>query len=180
MFEPQQIAENVTLRALRSEDARALTDAYVRNRAYLEQWEPTRADDFCTEETQSLDISRRIEMEQAGVGYSLGLFTEGALIGRFNLAEVVRGVFQSAGIGYWVDQTHAGRGLASAAVKAMLSNARDHLGLHRLEAATLVHNVGSQRVLARAGFKQIGMAPRYLKIVGEWQDHNLYQAILHS
>ena len=180
MFEPQQIAENVTLRALRMEDALALSDAYVRNREHLEPWEPTRTDDFFTEESQSLEIARRIAMERAGEGYSLGLFADGILVGRFNLAEVVRGAFQSASIGYWVDHAYTGRGLASAAVQAMLSNARDHLGLHRLEAATLVHNVGSQRVLAKAGFEQIGMAAQYLQIAGRWQDHNLYQTLLHD
>lgn len=50
----------------------------------------------------------------------------------------------------------------------------------RLEASSLVHNAGSQRVLVKAGFRQIGMAPRYLEIAGEWQDHNLYQIVLHD
>ncbi|WP_308215262.1 GNAT family N-acetyltransferase [Pseudarthrobacter sulfonivorans] len=54
------------------------------------------------------------------------------------------------------------------------------LGLHRLEASTLLHNVGSQRVLQKAGFRHIGMAPQYLRIAGKWQDHNLYQVILHD
>ena len=58
--------------------------------------------------------------------------------------------------------------------------ARDELGLHRIEASTLLHNVGSQRVLLKAGFQQIGMAPRYLQIAGKWQDHNLYQVVLHD
>ena len=57
--------------------------------------------------------------------------------------------------------------------------ARDELGLHRIEASTLLHNVASQRVLQKAGFQQIGMAPRYLQIAGKWQDHNLYQVVLH-
>lgn len=52
--------------------------------------------------------------------------------------------------------------------------------VHRKEASTLLHNAGSQRVLLKAGFRQIGMAPRYLKIAGKWQDHNLYQVVLHE
>lgn len=53
------------------------------------------------------------------------------------------------------------------------------LRLHRLEASTLLHNIGSQRVLEKAGFERIGMAPKYLRIAGEWQDHALFQIILH-
>jgi [ribosomal protein S5]-alanine N-acetyltransferase len=50
-------------------------------------------------------------------------------------------------------------------------------GLHRLQAATLVHNVGSQRVLAHNGFTLIGPAPSYLEIAGRWQDHLLFQRV---
>jgi ribosomal-protein-alanine N-acetyltransferase len=50
--------------------------------------------------------------------------------------------------------------------------------LHRLQAATLLHNSGSQRVLADNGFERIGIAPQYLRIAGEWQDHLLFQLLL--
>lgn len=96
------------------------------------------------------------------------------------MAGIVRGPFQSAGLGYWVDGAYAGRGLASAAVLMIVETAREVLGLHRIEASTLLHNAASQRVLLKAGFQQIGMAPRYLRIAGEWQDHNLYQVLLHD
>jgi [ribosomal protein S5]-alanine N-acetyltransferase len=48
------------------------------------------------------------------------------------------------------------------------------LGLHRLEAACLPHNVASARVLEKAGFVREGRARRYLKINGVWQDHDLF------
>jgi ribosomal-protein-alanine N-acetyltransferase len=51
-------------------------------------------------------------------------------------------------------------------------------GLHRLEASLLPRNAASRRVLARAGFESIGVAPAYLKIAGEWQHHLLTQRIL--
>jgi [ribosomal protein S5]-alanine N-acetyltransferase len=77
-------------------------------------------------------------------------------------------------------RTYAGRGLASTAVQMIVEIARDELGLHRIEASTLLHNVASQRVLLKSGFQQIGMAPRYLQIAGKWQNHNLYQVVLHD
>ena len=49
------------------------------------------------------------------------------------------------------------------------------LGLHRLEAGTLIDNIASQRVLERNAFARIGVAVRYLRIAGSWQDHFLYQ-----
>ena len=51
------------------------------------------------------------------------------------------------------------------------------LGLHRIEAGTLLHNVASQRVLERNGFVRFGLAPAYLKIAGSWKDHAMYQVL---
>ena len=72
-----------------------------------------------------------------------------------------------------------GAGIGSAAVEFAVDAARDELGLHRLQAATLPHNAASQRILKRAGFTEIGVAPAYLKIAGSWQDHILFQRILY-
>lgn len=168
------------MRLLRETDAAALAAAYVRNRAYLSPWEPARPEEYYTEDWQSADIANRLVAHDAGEAHPFGLFDGDRLVGRFNLAGVVRGPFQSAGLGYCVDSAHAGRGLASAAVQAIVEIARDELGLHRIEASTLLHNAASQRVLIKAGFQHIGMAPRYLQIAGKWQDHNLYQAVLHD
>ena len=59
----------------------------------------------------------------------------------------------------------------------MVRIAFTELGLHRVQAGTLLHNRGSQRVLERNGFTPIGVAPRYLHIAGRWQDHLLFQRL---
>lgn len=101
----------------------------------------------------------------------------GRLIGRITLSDIVRGPFQSCRLGYWVSAAENGRGFATTAVAEIASVAFGELGLHRIEAGTLVHNVGSQRVLERNGFKRIGLAESYLRIAGMWQDHVLYQLL---
>lgn len=101
------------------------------------------------------------------------------IVGRVNLSDIVRGVFLNANLGYWVDGELQGRGLATAAVGAALHHARE-AGLHRVQAGTLVHNLGSQAVLERNGFERFGLAPRYLRIAGEWRDHVLFQRLLED
>lgn len=59
----------------------------------------------------------------------------------------------------------------------VIRRAFTEFGLHRLQADTLVHNGASQRVLARNGFSRIGLAPRYLRIAGRWQDCVLHQRL---
>ncbi len=157
-----------------------LAAAYERNRAHLTPWEPVRPEEFFTEQFQREDIEHRLVATQSAESYPLALVRNNEILGRFNLAGITRGPFQSAGLGYWVDRNHLGRGLASATVRAIVEEAGEQLGLHRIEESTLVHNIASQKVLLKSGFQQIGMAPQYLKIAGHWQDHNLYQIILHE
>jgi [ribosomal protein S5]-alanine N-acetyltransferase len=108
----------------------------------------------------------------------LVIFNEaGHVAGRININDIVRGAFESGNLGYWVSARDNGRGLATAAVGDTAAVAFGQLGLHRLQAATLLDNTGSQRVLRRNGFMPIGVAPAYLKIAGRWQDHLLFQLI---
>jgi len=63
------------------------------------------------------------------------------------------------------------------AVGELIGLAFGELGLHRLEAGTLIDNLASQRVLEKNGFEAIGLARGYLHIGGEWRDHMLFQLL---
>ncbi|WP_307038847.1 GNAT family N-acetyltransferase [Agromyces ramosus] len=178
MVRPIQLPHDLELRLVRADDATRLADAYTRNREYLAPWEPLRPDAFFEPEWHDDEV--RLQLGSAAEGRSLPLvITDGdRIVGRLNLSNIVRGASQSASLGYWVDRHYAGRGVGTAAVLAAIDLARDELTLHRLEAGTLVHNHRSQRVLVNAGFEPIGLAPRYLRIAGQWQDHRLFQRLL--
>lgn len=181
MIESTALIDGVVLRALRREDAAHLAAAYARNREHLAPWEPTRDAAFFTAAGQEPEVAAQLDAARLGASLPMVLAdAEGAIVGRFTLSGIVRGPFQSANVGYWVAAERAGRGLATTALGRIVQLARDELGLHRLQAATLTHNAGSRRVLARNGFTHIGFAPSYLKIAGRWQDHELFQAILHD
>lgn len=87
------------------------------------------------------------------------------------LSEVVRGNLQSGWIGYFLDQTYNGKGYMSEAVKVIVQHAFSELGLHRIEAGVMPHNIGSIKVLLKAGFTKEGIARKNVKIDGVWQDH---------
>lgn len=149
----------------------------LRNRNALARWEPTRTDDYFTSDAQHRVVADALTRHATGVAVPMVIITDGELAGRINIDDVVRGAFQSAHLGYWVDQDHQRRGVATAAVADAVRHAFDDLGLHRLQADTLEQNVASQIVLARNGFAEIGRAPRYLQIAGSWQDHVLHQLL---
>jgi ribosomal-protein-alanine N-acetyltransferase len=167
----------ISTRLLTVDDAKILTDLVCENREFLAPWEPRRDESFYTIPGQQALIET--VLEQHGRGYTVPhtILYDGQIVGRITLNDIVRGPFQSCNVGYWVVPAFNGRGVASAAVAHMAELAFVHLGLHRLQAGTLVHNLASQRVLERNGFARFGLAPKYLKIAGEWQDHILFQRL---
>ncbi|WP_447647725.1 GNAT family N-acetyltransferase [Microbacterium forte] len=171
-------AEHV-LRPVRIGDGAALARAYSVNRDHLAPWEPLRAPEFFTPEWQEFHAEQCVIEASAGRNIRFVIeSSDGEIRGRINLNNIVRGAFWNADLGYWVDRTRLRRGLASRGVHRVADYARDEVQLHRLQAATLLHNSGSQRVLADNGFERIGIAPQYLRIAGEWQDHLLFQLLL--
>jgi ribosomal-protein-alanine N-acetyltransferase len=61
----------------------------------------------------------------------------------------------------------------------MLRYAFKQLKLHRVEANIQPENVASIALVKRAGFVNEGYSRRYLKIGGQWRDHERW-AILHE
>jgi [ribosomal protein S5]-alanine N-acetyltransferase len=167
----------VTTRLIMLDDAAPLAELIRRNREFLAPWEPVRAEGYFTEDGQRRIIEDALRRcgEQSMVPHVI--LAHGDIVGRVNLNNIVRGPFQSASLGYWVSARHNGRGIATEAVSQIKHLAFGELGLHRIEAGTLLHNAGSQRVLERNGFERFGLARAYLQIAGRWQDHVMFQAV---
>ncbi|MFJ3904071.1 GNAT family N-acetyltransferase [Streptomyces sp. NPDC090025] len=157
-----------------ADDAELLAAAVRRVRTYLKPWEPYRAEVYYTAEGQAARLAdggrRWFAVDEA----------DGAVVGLLTVSGIVLGPFRSGSVGYWVDPAAGGRGVATGLLREVCRAAPEELGLHRLEACTLLDNHASQRVLAKCGFTRIGTAPRYLHIDGEWRDHHLFQRVLHD
>ncbi|XAM00935.1 GNAT family protein [Phycisphaeraceae bacterium D3-23] len=98
----------------------------------------------------------------------------GDLVACINLNEVVRGAFQSCYMGYYAFSPFAGTGLMKQAMTLALDKAFNELGLHRLEANIQPGNAASIALVQSLGFRHEGFSPRYLKINGQWRDHERY------
>ena len=166
-----------TTRLVATRDAPAMAALLRANRGFLAPWDPVRSDEYYTDDGQRRVVEDMLRQHTAGQAVPHVIVLDDRIVGRIALTNVVRGPFQSGTLGYWVAADVNGRGVATAAVAAIVRLAFDELGLHRIEAGTMVHNAGSQRVLERNGFRRYGLAPRYLRIAGEWRDHVLFQRL---
>jgi ribosomal-protein-alanine N-acetyltransferase len=169
---------STTTRPLVLGDAHELAALVSDNRAFLAPYDPIRPDVWFTEPGQTAVLEDLLRQADAGRALAWAIIDDdGRIAGRITLTGIEHGPYRNARVGYWVAQGANGRGLASAALGELLVHAFTALGLHRVEASTLVDNVRSQAVLRRNGFTRIGLAPRYLHIAGEWRDHLLWQRI---
>jgi ribosomal-protein-alanine N-acetyltransferase len=165
-------------RLLTFDDVPALAELVRDNREFLAPWDPRHGEEYYTADGQQEVVRTVLARHQQGSALPHAILGEpGRVVGRITLSGIVRGSFQSCSMGYWVAADHNGRGLATAAVREIIGVAFDELRLHRIQAETLPHNVRSQRVLERNGFARIGLAPEYLSIAGQWQDHIMYQLL---
>lgn len=168
------------LRPLNMGDYGAWAELRARSRDHLVPWEPQWARDELSRDAFRRRVRHYQRELREDLGYAFLLFreTDDALIGGLTLSNVRRGVTQAAAVGYWTGQPFTRRGHMSTALSGALRFAFDELKLHRVEAACMPHNRASIRVLEQNGFQREGMARRYLKIDGVWQDHLLYATLV--
>lgn len=97
-----------------------------------------------------------------------------SLIGVFNLSNIVRGFFQSAYIGFYRFKGHEKQGFMQEALMAIVNYAFYQLGIHRIEANVQPGNIKSENLVKASGFVKEGYSKNYLKVNGEWRDHNRF------
>lgn len=94
-----------------------------------------------------------------------------AVVGVFNLSQIFRKGFQNAYLGFYGNAEFAGQGFMTEALRLTVSFAFSELQLHRLEANIQPENTRSIALVRRVGFRKEGFSPRYLRIGGQWRDH---------
>jgi [ribosomal protein S5]-alanine N-acetyltransferase len=168
---------DTAIRPLEAGDLPALVEARIRNREFLTEWEPTRDESFFTPAGQARELALDDAAWRTATGFPFAILDASdhdRLIGRVALANVVRGVWQNATLGYWVSADVGSRGHGTTAVRLVLRFAFEVAGLHRIQPAIMPRNARSKRVVEKCGFRHEGVALRYLKINGVWEDHDLY------
>src|SRR5688500_13357028 len=172
----ETLAPDVELRLPAKDDAEAFLDLVLRNRENFRPYEPRRPASYFTLGGQRDQIAAAQRQSEMGERFEFGIWERGSnmLVGRISLGGISRGALQNAYLGYGIDIEHSNRGYATQAVRLATRVAFDDLGLHRVQAAVVPENTASARVLEKVGFREEGLARRYLFLDGQWKDHRMF------
>ena len=146
------------------------------SREFLTKWEPVWAEDELTRGAFRRRIKRYQKETRLDSAYVFFVFrkADDRLMGGCTLSNVRRGVTQCCAMGYWIGSRFARQGFMNDALAALVPFVFKTLGMHRIEAACVPENQPSRNLLTKLGFREEGLAKRYLLINGEWSDHILY------
>jgi ribosomal-protein-alanine N-acetyltransferase len=162
---PPRSAPRVELRAPKPNDQDTFIVAMRASRTLHHPWvvPPTTPETF----TALLNRNR----EEAFDSTLVCRRDDGAILGFFNISQIIRGPLQSGFLGYGAVAAHAGRGYMTEGMELVLRRAFAELRLHRLEANIQPENRSSVALAKRCGFVKEGLSERYLKLGGRWRDH---------
>lgn len=172
------IGRRLVLRPLVVDDFLAWREVRRRNADWLLKWEPMRTpgapDPIESRDAFAVRCGARQRERQLGTGFGYGIFVDGNFAGEINLSIVQRGPFQSAYVGYWIDEAVAGQNYTPEALVCVCRAAFEELHLHRVQISIIPRNTASRRVVEKLNIREEGVAQRYLEINGVWEDHIRY------
>jgi ribosomal-protein-alanine N-acetyltransferase len=181
MFEAPPVlrADSLTLRVPVMSDFEQWAAVRGASRHHLVPFEPQWSSDELTRSAFRERVRRYHRDLKDDYGYAFFMVRneDEAIVGGITLTNVRRGVTQAAAVGYWVGAPFVRRGYARAALRAVVRYGFETLRLHRIEAASMPANAASLGLLESVGFRREGIARKYLKINGLWEDHVLLARI---
>lgn len=113
-------------------------------------------------------------------GFLVKLRAEDVICGVINLNLITYEALCSAYVSYYGVAAQAEKGYMKEGMLQVIAHAFGKLGLHRLEANIQPGNHASIALARSTGFEYEGYSPRYLKINGEWCDHERWAVLADS
>lgn len=99
----------------------------------------------------------------------------GALVGAVGLALTPQD--HRAELGYWIGVPYWGRGYATEAARTMVQHGIRGLGLHRIVARHMAHNLASGRVMQKIGMTREGVLREHVFKWGRYVDLVVYAVL---
>jgi len=137
-------------------------------------WGPNSEEDtriFMDESIECINDKPRLRFELAVIDKQLNKFVGAVAI--FMISEDNK----VGEIGYSIKPEYWNNGYAAESAKAVVKYGFEVIGLHRIQAACDVRNIGSANVLKKIGMKQEGRIREHILVRNRWRDSYLYSIL---
>lgn len=162
--------ERLLLKTLDEENAKIVLDFLLNNKEIFKPSEPLRENEYYTLDYQEKFLKTNIESQDKLLLWLLKKDDE-KLIGAISFSNIIFGAFHSCFLSYKLDQEYQNKGYMLEALKTSIDYVFNKLKLHRIEANIMPENINSINLVKKLGFYNEGIARKYLKINGKWEDH---------
>lgn len=165
----------VELRLVEERHAPVLFAAIDREREHLRQW-LSWVDATRTEDDILAFIRRSTEQFASNSGFSAGVWADGSIAGVVGMHRI-DWIARKAEMGYWLSREFQGRGIATAAARALTAHALVELELNRMEIQCATGNTKSSAIPKRLGFTYEGTLREAQLLDGRYLDLEVYSML---
>ncbi|NYJ73668.1 GNAT family N-acetyltransferase [Allobranchiibius huperziae] len=167
----------IMLRPLRARADRAeFVQLRAQNAAWTREWDSTSPIQQAPVSFAQM-VRQQDRLAARGELLPFAVAVDGELVGQMHLFNIVRGALRSAGVGYWISQRYAGRGITPYALATAIDHAFGTVGLHRVEVNIRPENHSSLAVVRKLELRDEGLRRAYLHINGQWRDHRTFAVV---
>ena len=167
--------DRLILKVIDAGYAEKVLDYYIRNKDFLEPWEPLRTDLFYSMFYHLKNLQRDYELINELQLLRFWIFKKDdpseKIIGTVSFSNIMRASFQNCILGYKLDHQEINKGYISEALLAAIDVVFQDYHMHRIEANIMPINKPSLKVAEKLGFQYEGISKDYLYIHKAWEDH---------
>lgn len=165
---------DVAVRPLARRDEAAWLTMRQANRDWLRPWEATTPPGVPGPAVTFAGFVRQERRAwKRGEAFAGVIVVGDELVGRATIGGIRWGAERGGSVGYWISESHAGRGITTRAVRLLIDYGFSQ-GLHRVEIAVRPENLASLAVVDKLNFRDEGIRRSYLFIDGDWRDHRIF------
>jgi ribosomal-protein-serine acetyltransferase len=171
-------SSGIELRLVTPADAAELYRMIDRNRAYLAEWLPWVTPEYVETDLSGFLEARELENRNREA-LTTAIVADGRICGSIALHRIDQ-FHRSTSIGYWLDEAHNGRGIMTRSCRALVSEAFEGYGLHRVEIRCAVGNNRSAAIPERLGFREEGILRGAELVHGRFLDLRVFSMLSHE
>ena len=172
------VAEQFALVPLELSDADELFELTDTSRGYLREWLPWLDNIRRVDDTRAFIRAAQAQAAQNN-GAQLAIKIDGCIAGVVGHHQIDwRNRLTS--LGYWLGEAYQGRGLVTAACRALITHAFEEAHLNRVEVRCAVENLKSRAIPTRLGLREEGLLRDAEWLYDHFVDHVVYATLVNE